>query len=68
MTEALKKVRQENDADFKEAGGVAQIDSMTPEEVLDQVRKMFHPWNLEMAAPLSWFVAFNSPVLLGTDD
>ena len=58
MTGPLAHSRQAKDPDFKEVGGVVDVHSITPEEVLEQARKVFHPWKLEMVAPLSWFAVW----------
>jgi phenol 2-monooxygenase (NADPH) len=60
VTGPLAKTRQANDPDFKEVGGVVDVHSITPDEVLTQARRVFHPWKLEMATPLSWFAVWKS--------
>ncbi|KAK0615276.1 FAD binding domain-containing protein [Bombardia bombarda] len=47
--------RQAKDASFAESGGRVEIDTITPEEVLEQANKIFAPYKLKFAAPLSWF-------------
>lgn len=37
-----------------------EIESITAEEVLEQANKIFAPYKLEFAAPLSWFAIWKS--------
>lgn len=43
-------------------GGTGQVDihSITPEEVLEQANRIFSPYKLSFAAPLSWFAIWKS--------
>ena len=59
-TGPLAQTRQANDPEFQEVGGVVDVHTITPEEVLQQARSIFHPWKLEMAVPLSWFAVWKS--------
>jgi phenol 2-monooxygenase len=34
--------------------------TVTPEEVLEQANKIFAPYKLKFAAPLSWFAVWKS--------
>ncbi|KAI5814558.1 FAD binding domain-containing protein [Pyronema omphalodes] len=54
-TGPLARSRQANDPSFKESGGNVDIHSITAEEVLEQANKIFFPYKLTFAAPLSWF-------------
>ncbi|KAH7036699.1 FAD binding domain-containing protein [Macrophomina phaseolina] len=54
-TGAIGKSRQAKDAAFAEAGGRVDVHSITPEEVLEQANRIFSPYKLKFAAPLSWF-------------
>ena len=37
-----------------------EVHSITPEEVLEQANKIFAPYTLEFASPLSWFAVWKS--------
>ncbi len=41
--------------DRREAGGRVDVHSITPEELLVQTNKVFAPYTVRFAAPLSWF-------------
>nr|POE77921.1 aromatic hydroxylase fmpf [Quercus suber] len=59
----LAKSRATGDADTasqQESGGAVDIDSITPEEVLEQANRIFAPYKLQFAAPLSWFAVWKS--------
>ena len=43
-----------------EAGGNVDVHTITPEEVLEQANKIFAPYTLKFAAPLSWFAVWKS--------
>jgi phenol 2-monooxygenase len=36
------------------------VHTITPEEVLEQANKIFSPYKLKFAAPLSWFAVWKS--------
>ena len=59
-TGALSQSRQEADPSFKESGGRVDVHSITPEEVLAQANRIFAPYKLEFASPLSWFAVWKS--------
>ena len=46
------------DTAFQESGGRVDVHSITPDEVLAQANKIFAPWTLKFAAPLSWFAVW----------
>ena len=55
-TGPIAQSRQSNSsADFQESGGHVAAHSITAEEVLQQANKIFSPYELKFAAPLSWF-------------
>nr|POF15329.1 aromatic hydroxylase fmpf [Quercus suber] len=59
----LAKSRATGDADAasqQESGGAVAIESITPEEVLEQANRIFAPYKLKFAAPLSWFAIWKS--------
>ncbi|EDU42704.1 FAD binding domain containing protein [Pyrenophora tritici-repentis Pt-1C-BFP] len=58
QTGPLAASRQAQDASFKEAGGRVDVHTITPEEVLEQANKIFAPYTLKFAAPLSWFAVW----------
>ena len=41
--------------DRREAGGRVDVHSITPEELLEQTNKVFAPYTVRFAGPLSWF-------------
>ncbi|VBB79335.1 Putative hydroxylase [Podospora comata] len=55
QTGPIAAARQQSDASFAEAGGRVEIETVTPEEVLEQANRIFAPYKLKFAAPLSWF-------------
>ncbi|KAL9637920.1 MAG: hypothetical protein Q9164_001893 [Protoblastenia rupestris] len=55
-----KGSRHATDDDFHESGGKVDINSITPEEVLEQANRIFAPYKLKFAAPLSWFAIWRS--------
>ena len=55
---------QELAEDHREAGGRVDIHSVTAEEVLEQTNKVFTPYKVEFAAPLSWFAVWKSESFL----
>ena len=58
-TGPIAKSRQsKNNADFQESGGHVDAHSVTAEEVLEQANKIFSPYELKFAAPLSWFTVW----------
>ncbi|KAK4695814.1 hypothetical protein P7C71_g2001, partial [Lecanoromycetidae sp. Uapishka_2] len=44
--------------EFQESGGHVDAHSVTAEEVLQQANKIFSPYKLKFAAPLSWFTVW----------
>ncbi|KAG7118481.1 Aromatic hydroxylase fmpF like protein [Verticillium longisporum] len=50
--------RQARDPNFIESGGRVEVHSITPEEVLEQANRIFNPYKLKFAAPLSWFAVW----------
>ncbi|KAH6635426.1 FAD binding domain-containing protein [Chaetomium sp. MPI-SDFR-AT-0129] len=54
-TGPISASRQAKDPNFAESGGKVEVHSITPEEVLEQANKIFAPYTLKFAAPLSWF-------------
>lgn len=48
------------DASFAEAGGRVAIETVTPEEVLEQANRIFAPYKLKFSVPLSWFAIWKS--------
>ncbi|KAJ5478338.1 hypothetical protein N7530_003847 [Penicillium desertorum] len=58
QTGPLAATRQERDPSFAESGGQVDIHSVTPEEVLEQANRIFAPYKLSFAAPLSWFAVW----------
>lgn len=59
-TGSIAKSRQASDASFAESGGQVDAHSITPDEVLAQANKIFSPYKLKFAAPLSWFAVWKS--------
>ena len=58
-TGPLAQSRQsKNNAEFQESGGHVDVHSVTAEEVLQQANKIFSPYELKFAAPLSWFAVW----------
>ncbi|GIJ86499.1 hypothetical protein Asppvi_005388 [Aspergillus pseudoviridinutans] len=58
VTGPLAASRQARDPSFAESGGQVDIHSVTPEEVLEQANRIFAPYKLSFAAPLSWFAVW----------
>ncbi|GME55942.1 Monooxygenase FAD-binding protein [Neofusicoccum parvum] len=54
-TGPIASSRQAKDPAFAEAGGRVDVHSITPDEVLEQANRIFSPYKLKFAAPLSWF-------------
>lgn len=52
--------RQVADPSFAESGGQIDVHSITPGEVLEQANRIFAPYKLKFAAPLSWFAIWRS--------
>ena len=50
--------QSKNNAEFQESGGHVAAHSITAEEVLQQASKIFSPYELKFAAPLSWFAVW----------
>ena len=59
-TGEIAKDRQAKSAAFQESGGRVETNTITAEEVLKQANKIFHPYTLKFAAPLSWFAVWKS--------
>jgi len=58
-TGPIAQSRQSNNsAEFQESGGHVDAHSVTAEEVLEQANKIFSPYKLKFAAPLSWFTVW----------
>ena len=55
QTGAIAASRLAKDPTLAEAGGRVDINTITPEEVLEQANRIFAPYKLEFGAPLSWF-------------
>ncbi|RAH42804.1 FAD binding domain-containing protein [Aspergillus brunneoviolaceus CBS 621.78] len=55
LIERIAKERQERDPSFKEAGGKVDTNSITPDEVLEQANRIFTPYTVQVASPLTWF-------------
>ncbi|KAL7267927.1 hypothetical protein RUND412_009468 [Rhizina undulata] len=55
FTGPLGQARQNNDATFAEIGGGINVHSITPDEVLEQTNRIFAPYKLKFASPVSWF-------------
>ncbi|KAL4902079.1 hypothetical protein BDW74DRAFT_181241 [Aspergillus multicolor] len=57
--ETARRLRQTRDARRNTASsvGTMRIDDhgITPDEALDQLRKIIAPWTVEFASPISWF-------------
>ena len=45
--------------DDRGSGGTVDVDSTTAEEVLEQANKVFRPYRVSFASPLSWFAVWN---------
>ncbi|KAJ6051940.1 hypothetical protein N7460_002474 [Penicillium canescens] len=58
QTGSLAASRQASDPSFAESGGQVDVHSITPEEVLEQANRIFSPYKLSFAAPLSWFAVW----------
>ncbi|KND89112.1 Phenol 2-monooxygenase [Tolypocladium ophioglossoides CBS 100239] len=55
-TGSISQSRQARDLAFAEAGGRVEAHSITPNEVLEQANRIFAPYKLKFAAPLSCHV------------
>lgn len=60
MTGPLAHSRSERNASLQESGGAIDTKSITPDEVLMQANRIFAPYKLRFAAPLSWFAIWKS--------
>ena len=56
----VAKSRQDNSKDFQEVGGRVDAATVTPDEVLEQANRIFAPYKLTFASPLSWFAVWKS--------
>ena len=50
--------QSKNNAEFQESGGHVDAHSVTADEVLQQANKIFSPYKLKFASPLSWFTVW----------
>ncbi|KAI1486884.1 FAD binding domain-containing protein [Biscogniauxia mediterranea] len=57
-TGPISMSRQAADPSFRESGGQVDVHSITPDEVLEQANRIFSPYKLKFAAPLSWFAVW----------
>jgi phenol 2-monooxygenase len=55
LIERVQKEKHEKDPTFKEAGGRIDVHSITPDEVLEQANKIFSPFTVKFASPLTWY-------------
>ncbi|KAJ5971621.1 FAD binding domain-containing protein [Penicillium vulpinum] len=55
LIERARQARQERDPGFQEAGGRVDVHSITPEEVLEQSNRIFAPYTVKFASPLTWY-------------
>jgi phenol 2-monooxygenase (NADPH) len=56
----IAKTRQVKEESLAESGGRVDIGSITADEVLAQANRIFSPYKLKFAAPLSWFAIWKS--------
>ncbi|CAG8892506.1 unnamed protein product [Penicillium egyptiacum] len=56
----LAASRQATDPEVAESGGQIDVESITPDEVLEQANRIFAPYKLKFGAPLSWFAVWKS--------
>ncbi|KAJ5170458.1 uncharacterized protein N7500_003241 [Penicillium coprophilum] len=54
----LAASRQAIDPEVAESGGQIDVESITPDEVLEQANRIFAPYKLKFGAPLSWFAVW----------
>ncbi|KAL2869076.1 FAD binding domain-containing protein [Aspergillus lucknowensis] len=57
-TGPIAQSRLARDIDFQESGGRVDVHSITADEVLEQANRIFAPYKLKFAAPLSWFAVW----------
>lgn len=57
-TGPIAQSRQSKDQEFQESGGHVEASSVTAEEVLEQANRIFAPYTLKFASPLSWFTVW----------
>ncbi|KAL9039242.1 MAG: hypothetical protein Q9180_002642, partial [Flavoplaca navasiana] len=57
-TGGVAKARQAASANLQEDGGRVDTATITPEEVLAQANRIFAPYILRFASPLSWFAVW----------
>ncbi|KAL1850581.1 hypothetical protein Plec18170_006866 [Paecilomyces lecythidis] len=55
LIDRVRRERQERDPSFKEAGGKVDVHSITPDEVLEQANRIFAPYTVRFASPLTWY-------------
>lgn len=60
MTQGLEINDQGRNLKSAGTGGRIDTSKITPEQVLAQANKIFAPFKLEFAAPLSWFAIWQS--------
>ncbi|PLN86968.1 FAD binding domain-domain-containing protein [Aspergillus taichungensis] len=58
QTGPIAQSRLAKDASFQESGGHVDVHSITADEVLEQANRIFAPYKLRFAAPLSWFTVW----------
>jgi hypothetical protein len=59
-TGPIAQSRLARDLNFQESGGRVDVHSITADEVLEQANRIFAPYKLKFAAPLSWFAVWKS--------
>ena len=57
-TGPIAESRQAKDSEFRESGGHVEASTVTAEEVLAQANRIFAPYTLKFASPLSWFTVW----------
>ncbi|GFF23767.1 phenol 2-monooxygenase [Aspergillus udagawae] len=57
-TGPIAQSRLARDLNFQESGGRVDVHSITADEVLEQANRIFAPYKLKFAAPLSWFAVW----------
>ncbi|KAF7183364.1 hypothetical protein CNMCM7691_003563 [Aspergillus felis] len=57
-TGPIAQSRLARDPNFQESGGRVDVHSITADEVLEQANRIFAPYKLKFAAPLSWFAVW----------
>lgn len=62
-TGPIAQSRQGISKTFQEEGGNVESSSITAEEVLEQANRIFAPYKLKFASPISWFAVWKSELL-----